>query len=175
MQRTTSKKRKAVTKDVEPEEVATASGDEYDFGQLNGTLNDDDSDAESSDDETASGSALSGSASDDDGVTSPLEAEEEDGGLVKKQSDLRLEEELFTNGASEDEAEDERPAYRVVKDANGNDRFIYPEIDPGEDSDYSVPDDEANTIGDIPLSFYESFPHIGYNINGKKIIGASPC
>lgn len=170
MQRTTSKKRKAVTKDVEPEEVATASGDEYEFGQLNGTLNDDDSDAESSDDETASGSALSGSASDDDGVTSPLEAEEEDGGLVKKQSDLRLEEELFTNGASEDEAEDERPAYRVVKDANGNDRFIYPEIDPGEDSDYSVPDDEANTIGDIPLSFYESFPHIGYNINGKKIM-----
>ncbi len=25
-------------------------------------------------------------------------------------------------------------------------------------------------IGDIPLSFYDSYPHIGYDINGKRIL-----
>ena len=25
-------------------------------------------------------------------------------------------------------------------------------------------------IGDIPLSFYDTYPHIGYNINGKRIM-----
>lgn len=25
-------------------------------------------------------------------------------------------------------------------------------------------------IGDIPLTFYDSYPHIGYDINGKRIL-----
>ena len=42
--------------------------------------------------------------------------------------------------------------------------------DPVYDSDDSDVQGKENTIGDIPLSFYDSYPHIGYNINGKKIM-----
>ncbi|PNS19793.1 hypothetical protein CAC42_7760 [Sphaceloma murrayae] len=54
-------------------------------------------------------------------------------------------------------------------DANGNPRYIFPEIDPVYDSDDSDAAQMTNTIGNIPLSFYDAYPHIGYDINGKKI------
>lgn len=62
------------------------------------------------------------------------------------------------------------PRFRVVTDANGGERYEYQEIDPVYDSDDSDAQKPANTIGDIPLSFYDSYPHIGYDINGKKIM-----
>lgn len=175
MDRSNSKKRKAVTKDIDHEDAAIASGDEFEFGQLDGTLRDEsDSESEGSGDISGRDSDTDGSEPSDDGVEEAFEAEveDEDGGLLKKQVDININgavttaERLPANVVKSDEERN----YKVVKDANGNDRYIYPEIDPGDDSDYSVPDDEANTIGDIPLSFYESFPHIGYNINGKKIM-----
>ena len=60
--------------------------------------------------------------------------------------------------------------YRVVVDANGGERYEYSEIDPVYDSDDSDAKEPTNTIGNIPLTFYESYPHIGYDINGKKIM-----
>lgn len=66
--------------------------------------------------------------------------------------------------------EDDTPNYTVTTDANGNERYEYEEIEPGYDSDDSDAADHENTIGDIPLSFYDSYPHIGYNINGKRIM-----
>ncbi|KAM4066979.1 WD domain, G-beta repeat [Hirsutella rhossiliensis] len=63
-----------------------------------------------------------------------------------------------------------RPTYRIVADANGGERYEYKEIDPIYDSDDSDAQEPVNTIGDIPLSFYDSYPHIGYDINGKKIM-----
>ncbi|KFA47625.1 hypothetical protein S40293_07682 [Stachybotrys chartarum IBT 40293] len=60
--------------------------------------------------------------------------------------------------------------YTVVSDANGNERFEYDEVDPVYDSDDSDAQEATNTIGNIPLSFYDSYPHIGYDINGKKIM-----
>ncbi|KAK7207699.1 NUC169 domain-containing protein [Myxozyma melibiosi] len=56
-----------------------------------------------------------------------------------------------------------------TKGADGKPRPIYREIDPhysSDDSDY----EQTNTIGDIPLSAYDEFPHIGYDINGKRIM-----
>lgn len=53
--------------------------------------------------------------------------------------------------------------------ADGTERVIKPEIDPVYDSDDSD-HDNFNTIGDIPLSAYEEMPHIGYDINGKRIM-----
>ena len=60
--------------------------------------------------------------------------------------------------------------YTVTKDANGGSRYIYKEIQPVYDSDDSDAAAAANTIGDIPLSFYDAYPHIGYDINGKRIM-----
>ncbi|KAL6868890.1 Ribosome biogenesis protein erb1 [Amphichorda felina] len=71
--------------------------------------------------------------------------------------------------SSGDDASD-KPNYKVVKDANGNERYEYAEVDPVYDSDDSDARELPNTIGNIPLSFYDSYPHIGYDINGKKIM-----
>lgn len=56
-----------------------------------------------------------------------------------------------------------------TKFADGRDRIIKPEIEPVYDSDDSDRE-EANTIGNIPISAYEEYPHIGYDINGKRIM-----
>ena len=58
---------------------------------------------------------------------------------------------------------------QTVADANGNERFLYPEVDPTYDSDDSDAQQPTNTIGNIPLSFYDSYPHIGYTIDGQRI------
>lgn len=165
-----SRKRKAVTKDVE-EDAAIVSGDEFDFGQLDGALSDDDSDSIGEEDN------LSSRDDDDSDIVSIAtdEMTSGDAGDIPQPINGGKHPEVDITVGGEETAlpesdQEEEPNYRVVKDANGNDRFIYDEIDPGEDSDYSVPDDEANTIGNIPLSFYDSYPHIGYNINGKKIM-----
>lgn len=68
------------------------------------------------------------------------------------------------------DADTSEPNYRVVKDANGGERYEYAEVDPVYDSDDSDAQGPVNTIGNIPLSFYDSYPHIGYDINGKKIM-----
>ncbi|SCU79486.1 LAFA_0B03444g1_1 [Lachancea sp. 'fantastica'] len=56
-----------------------------------------------------------------------------------------------------------------TKFSDGTPRVIKPEINPIYDSDDS--DVETNnTIGNIPLSAYDEMPHIGYSINGKRIM-----
>lgn len=83
-----------------------------------------------------------------------------------------------TNGAKKDvvgksntlEDEDDKPNYTVTTDANGGERYVYEEIDPVYDSDDSDAPVTTNTIGNIPLTFYDSYPHIGYDINGKRIM-----
>lgn len=53
--------------------------------------------------------------------------------------------------------------------SDGKPRIIKKEIEPTYDSDDSDAED-FNTIGNIPLSAYEEMPHIGYDINGKRIM-----
>ncbi|KAH9844622.1 Ribosome biogenesis protein ERB1 [Teratosphaeria destructans] len=68
-----------------------------------------------------------------------------------------------------DVSDDDKPNYRLETDANGNERYIYGDIDPVYDSDDSDAPATANTIGNIPMSYYDAYPHIGYDINGKRI------
>ncbi|KAJ6445517.1 Ribonuclease P protein subunit p40 [Purpureocillium lavendulum] len=80
------------------------------------------------------------------------------------------EQELSGDDRSDEHSPEEELNYRIVTDANGGERYEYDEIDPVYDSDDSDAKEPANTIGNIPLSFYDSYPHIGYDINGKKIM-----
>ncbi|KHJ42552.1 BOP1NT domain protein [Trichuris suis] len=45
------------------------------------------------------------------------------------------------------------------------------EVDPGqmEDTDSSDEEDLRNTIGNIPIHWYDSYDHIGYDLRGRKI------
>ncbi|KAH8697036.1 putative ribosome biogenesis protein Erb1 [Talaromyces proteolyticus] len=164
-----SKKRKAVTRDVE-EDPEVFSGD--DLSQLD--LSDDAHDlSEGSDSEVEIVNDFSDE--DDDGVSDidsdEIPSDSDDGGL---RVSLRKENGRPVNGKIEanqlDPEDDEQPNYRVVKDANGNERYVYDEINPDDNSDYSDAEENQNTIGNIPLSFYDQYPHIGYDINGKKIM-----
>ena len=53
--------------------------------------------------------------------------------------------------------------------ADGRPRRIYPEIEPGYSSDSST-EAVGNTIGNISLDYYKNFPHIGYDVNGKRLM-----
>lgn len=53
--------------------------------------------------------------------------------------------------------------------SDGRPRVLKPEIEPVYDLDDSDAEN-FNTIGNVPLSAYDEMPHIGYNINGKRIM-----
>ncbi|KAJ5698433.1 Ribosome biogenesis protein erb1 [Penicillium macrosclerotiorum] len=159
--RKASKKRKAVTRDIE-EEAGVFSGDELSAKNLDGALSDNNNDLSESEEEDSDSEIelIDDFSSDED---------EEDGD--------ELDSDEIPSDADESNPTtpkvtpvDNEPNFRVVKDANGNDRYLYDEINPDDNSDYSDIDENANTIGDIPLSFYDQYPHIGYDINGKKIM-----
>lgn len=173
-----SKKRKAVTRDVE-EEAGVFSGDELNTGNLDGALSDNAHDLSSDEDESDSEVELIDDFSDeeDEEEEDVLDSDEipSDGeDSAKKKSNAAPGElgAVIDDDDDDDESpsEEEQLNYRIEKDANGNDRFVYDEINPDDNSDYSDVDENANTIGNIPLSFYDQYPHIGYDINGKKIM-----
>lgn len=56
-----------------------------------------------------------------------------------------------------------------TKYSDGRPRILKPEIEPVYDSDDSDAEN-FNTIGNVPISAYEEMPHIGYDINGKRIM-----
>jgi ribosome biogenesis protein ERB1 len=169
-----SKKRKAVTRDVE-EEAGVFSGDELNTDNLDGALSDNANDLSSDEDESDSEVELIDDFSDeeDEEEENVLDSDEipSDGeDLAKKKSNTTPGELGAAMDGGESSSEEEQLNYRIEKDANGNDRFVYDEINPDDNSEYSDIDENANTIGNIPLSFYDQYPHIGYDINGKKIV-----
>lgn len=165
-----SKKRKAVTRDVE-EEAGSFSGDELSKGDLDGALSDN-ANSLSSDEEDSEVELVNESSDEDDEEEEDIDSDEipSDGeSLSKKKSDAAV-----GDGPAKDDdessSEEEQVNFRIEKGADGNDRYLYDEINPDDNSEYSEADENANTIGNIPLTFYDEYPHIGYDINGKKIM-----
>ena len=168
-----SKKRKAVTRDSpESEEVALSDGgDDFEVVLLKGTQA---QTGEIDDDEEGNSSDLSEDESDE--VDEEESEEELDSDEVPSDGEnsvryLGKEHSASRETSPEEELNGEGPSanYKITKDANGNLRYVYNEIDPAYDSDDSDAPATANTIGNIPFSFYDSYPHIGYDINGRKI------
>ncbi|MCJ1338214.1 Ribosome biogenesis protein erb1 [Bachmanniomyces sp. S44760] len=164
-----ARKRKAVTKDSpEADEVLLSNGgDEIESGLLDGAL------SQSDDSELESDTGDTSELEDD------LDSDEDEIGSEEVLSDIETSGQRNTqingNVGNEDEGDEMRepayqePLYTVTEDANGNPRYVYSSIDPRYDSDDSDAPATKNTIGDIPLSFYDSYPHIGYDINGRKV------
>ncbi|KAK4464897.1 ribosome biogenesis protein ERB1 [Cladorrhinum samala] len=167
--KTVEKKRKARDDSSDSE-----SDDELGNGLFDGVLDasEDEGDYIPSDEieEDESGSENDGSdgsdEEDDDALLSDdIPSDNED---LSKMEDLEIAEPGVDPKRTE--ADDEGRNYRIEKDANGGERYVYDEIDPVYDSDDSDAQGPVNTIGNIPMSFYDSYPHIGYDINGKKIM-----
>jgi ribosome biogenesis protein ERB1 len=175
------RKRKVVTR---PAPESSDSEGELADGLLEGILShsEDDSDGSEEDADTDASSVIEG-LSDEDEEEDGFDSDEEqireemrnlntsDVPLRKKSGTATHDMDLDTaahDGLDADN-EDLKPNYTVSTDAHGNTRYIYKEIEPVYDSDES--DVEAtNTIGNIDLKYYDEYPHIGYDINGKKIM-----
>ena len=191
-----SRKRKAVTRDAAVEAVI-APGDEFLNGNLDGILSASEDESYRSGSESSEEEA---SEEDDDDEVEVEDEEDEESededededeeedirkqirGLKMKDSSDKLKltgadaNQKRTGDTDENmeapmsRTDDLELNYTVTTDANGGQRYIYKEIDPVYDSDDSDAQGNVNTIGDIPLTFYDNYPHIGYDINGKKIM-----
>jgi ribosome biogenesis protein ERB1 len=152
-------KRKASRVEAEAD-PAVYSDDEFGDGLLDGVLEgeseeeDDDHDDEDFDDAEEGGQD---EEEEDDLDSDELPEEEE-------------EKELAEVGVKSHVDQSNEPNFRIETDANGNERYVYDEVDPVYDSDDTDANEPANTIGNIDLSFYDSYPHIGYSIDGKRIM-----
>ncbi|KAH9943090.1 ribosome biogenesis protein ERB1 [Epithele typhae] len=74
---------------------------------------------------------------------------------------------------SEDASDDDLRIFpqskTIISDITGQPKRVYPEIEPDYDSDSST-EDAPNRVGSIPMHWYDDLPHIGYDINGKKVL-----
>ena len=173
------RKRKVVTR---PAPVESESDDELGDGLLEGILSHSEDESE---DEIQAEDADTDASSVIEGLSDEDQDDEEESGdeadEIRQQlralnaSDRSLRQKLghmdLHNGADDLDEQDEslKPNYTVSTDAHGQVRYLYKEIDPVYESDDSDAE-AANTIGNIPLTYYDEYPHIGYDINGKKIM-----
>lgn len=168
-----NKKRKAITRDSSEADqiVLSDGGGDLEAGFLDGIL--------SHSEEEGSSLSNSDESAFDEEDNADLDDSEEDFGSDEIPSDEEGEKRnnIGLNGSAgsksnlawKEEDDEPPPNHAVTEDANGNPRYIYQDIDPVYASDDSEAPETTNTIGNIPLSFYDSYPHIGYDINGKKI------
>ncbi|KAL9124606.1 MAG: hypothetical protein Q9217_006078 [Psora testacea] len=170
-----SKKRKAITRDSpEADEVILSdggSGDLFDEELLNDFGSSSWEEEEENDNSLSNDSLEDGSGQEDDDLL--VEGVEHEDVLSHKGENSTTggrKSPIGEKNPDEELAEGGPPAsFKLAEDANGNPRYTYNEIDPVYDSDESEAPATSNTIGNIALSFYDSYPHIGYDINGQKI------
>jgi ribosome biogenesis protein ERB1 len=171
---TTLRKRKAVPHDdLETSDVE--SDTEFGDGLLEGILSQSESESEDNTEDQESEAGDDEDIDDLSGIGSEITSGNDEVDLEERKVLL-----LESNGSisAGDEpvagksviADNDTPNYTITIDANGGERYVYEEIDPVYDSDDSDAPITTNTIGNIPLSFYDTYPHIGYDINGKRIM-----
>ncbi|KAH9062080.1 BOP1NT-domain-containing protein [Lactarius vividus] len=98
------------------------------------------------------------------------EGEGESSGDDAKLSETEDEEgEDDQDASSDDDLRIFPKAKTVISDITGRPKKIYPEIEPDYDSDSST-EDAPTRVGNIPLHWYDDLPHVGYDIDGKKVL-----
>ncbi|CAG8563581.1 23228_t:CDS:10 [Dentiscutata erythropus] len=109
-----------------------------------------------SEEETSSNENISDNSDVDTEDISDVDIEDDEGTISSAMSDCEISEQM-----------EKQVQYEIG--ANGYPRQILPEIDPIYESDSST-ENPVNTVGNIPMEWYDDYPHIGYNIDGKKIM-----
>jgi ribosome biogenesis protein ERB1 len=152
----------------------SALSDDEDDGEFELASLDGDDSAEDDDFDESDGDASSesGDASDDEEQEDSEETlpNDKSNGAIDGTDDGTESENLLSDASSDSYSTSEEDQ-DIVVDADGNPRTLLPEIDPHYDSDSSTQSD-INTIGNIDVEKYypASMPHIGYDINGKRIM-----
>ncbi|XP_017148323.1 ribosome biogenesis protein BOP1 homolog [Drosophila miranda] len=107
-----------------------------------------------------------GSSGDDDEDEESAEDEEEEDADAKKSSKKNDEEAATTSKSIKKSQEKPTSSNKVVP--------VVPARDPSKveyaDSDTSDEEDIRNTVGNIPMHWYDEYKHIGYDWDAKKIV-----
>ncbi|CAL1702299.1 unnamed protein product [Somion occarium] len=98
------------------------------------------------------------------------EDEEED----EDKDDEEDEEEESEDQSEDDDISDDDlhifpKAKTVTSDITGQLKRVFPPIEPDYDSDSST-EEAPNRVGNIPMHWYDELPHVGYDINGRKVL-----
>ncbi|KIJ56526.1 hypothetical protein M422DRAFT_197467 [Sphaerobolus stellatus SS14] len=123
------------------------------------------------------------SSVDDDGEVEDFPELDPDSDSEEEDSDDEENEESeqeFDEDAQEEDSEgsvsdfsEEKPGVyptpkAIISKITGQPKLVYPHIEPNYDSDSST-EDTPNRVGNVPIHWYDDMPHIGYDINGKKL------
>lgn len=150
----TKVRRKSVKKrsQEEPEEQEEQEEQEeiFDFNKKPAEEEEEDEDLSDSEDSVYSGLEDSGSESEDE-----EDGEEEEEGSDDDDDDG---EDLKTGTEQTQQIEEQQEA--GARKENQEDEY---------ERDSSDEEDIRNTVGNIPMEWYKDFPHIGYDLDGKKI------
>ncbi|XP_029942505.1 LOW QUALITY PROTEIN: ribosome biogenesis protein bop1-like [Salarias fasciatus] len=138
----TAKKRSS--EEEEEEEI-------FSFNAKPGKEDEDDEDLSDSEDSVFSG--LEDSGSDDE--------EDEDDEEIEQQEDGRV-------NVGDEQQEDGRVNVGDEQQEDGRVN-VGDEHQDEYEQDSSDEEDIRNTVGNVPMEWYKDFPHIGYNLDGKKI------
>ena len=156
-------KRKPLKDDSAEDSSDELEDRDFEIGLLDDELSSDEEPDESGDE-----------AGSDSGENSDVDPEDAD--IPKREPSKDGDTDVLENSLSENLLSDASSEFYssdsdVLLDAEGNPRKILPEIDPNYDSDSSTLS-EINTIGNIDVEKYypSSMPHIGYDINGRRIM-----
>ncbi|KIK65479.1 hypothetical protein GYMLUDRAFT_159016 [Collybiopsis luxurians FD-317 M1] len=79
------------------------------------------------------------------------------------------EDEEVSDGASQEEIHIFPKAKTIISDITGQEKRVYPEIEPDYDSDSST-EETPNRVGNIPMHWYDDLPHVGYDMDGKRVL-----
>ncbi|KAK9527043.1 hypothetical protein VZT92_015708 [Zoarces viviparus] len=140
MEKVSGKTVKKRSKDEEDEEQ-----EQVEVFNFNNKCSEEEEDRSDSEDSVFSGLEDSGSDSEDD------DDEDDD-------EDLKVEPEQTRQIEEEDKKKE--AAVTEVEEEKQEDEYQH---------DSSDEEDIRNTVGNIPMEWYKDFPHIGYNLDGKKI------
>lgn len=130
--------------------------EEIDSDEASGVSDDDDAADDERDDDAA---IINEDSADESDELDALDDDPDEGDL----------DDFSQSDAYDSEEETRDPRIKIVTGADGKPREIRPEIEPGYDSDSST-EEPINTVGDIDMSLYDNMPHIGYDINGKRLM-----
>ncbi|XP_053190750.1 ribosome biogenesis protein bop1 [Scomber japonicus] len=142
--KSTEKKKRRGEEEEQEEEV-------FSFSQKAAEEEEEDEDASDSEDSVFSGLEDSGSDSEDD---DDEEGEEGEGGSHDEDDDDDVK--------VEPQQKKKKKKQEVTEVAEEEKKDEY-------EHDSSDEEDIRNTVGNIPMEWYKDFPHIGYDLDGKKI------
>uniref|UniRef100_A0A3P9I8L4 Ribosome biogenesis protein BOP1 n=1 Tax=Oryzias latipes TaxID=8090 RepID=A0A3P9I8L4_ORYLA len=144
-------KTKRKTKEVEEEE----RDELFDINNKATEKDEDDDDLSDSEDSQFSGLEDSGS-----------DSEDEESDVEEKSSD-----DVEEDDGSNDDQDKQRQQTKVKNNKNKKGATQGKQEKKGDEYEHDTSDEEdiRNTVGNIPMEWYKDFPHIGYDLDGKKI------